>query len=125
MFILQTEPGFPTTEVIGLSVTNDYGCELSDAVVVTVHNCASIDEELMSAWGVFPNPVTYSATLKLDGVAANSTCQIRDSRGRVIESMQASENLVWDASNLEAGVYLVEVLNENGVVVWHSKAIIQ
>ena len=42
------------TEVIGLSVTNDYGCELSDAVVV--HNCASIDEELMSAWGVFPNP---------------------------------------------------------------------
>ena len=125
MFILQTEPGFPTTEVIGLSVTNDYGCELSDAVVVTVHNCASIDEELMSAWGVFPNPVTYSATLKLDGVAANSTCQIRDSRGRVIESMQASENLVWDASNLEAGVYQVEVLNENGVVVWHSKAIIQ
>ena len=29
------------------------------------------------------------------------------------------------ASKLDTGIYLVEVINENGVVVWHSKAIIQ
>ena len=31
----------------------------------------------------------------------------------------------WDASKFDAGIYLVEVINENGVVIWHSKAIIQ
>ena len=72
-----------------------------------------------------PNPLNSSATLNLEGIHPNSLCQIRDARGRIIESMQAMEITVWDASKLDTGIYLVEVINENGVVVWHSNAIIQ
>ena len=65
------------------------------------------------------------ATLNFEGVDSNSRCQIRDSRGRIVDSIHATEITVWDASKLNAGIYLVEVLNENGVAVWHSKVIIQ
>ena len=32
---------------------------------------------------------------------------------------------VFDAANFEAGIYLIEVLDNRGAVVWHSKAIVQ
>ena len=124
IYILQTQEGLSTTAVIGVSVTNDYGCELSDAVVVTVVNCVGIEEELISNWNIYPNPLNSTATINLEGVGSNALCQIRDARGRIIDSMQAMQSTTWDASNLDAGIYLVEIVNENGVV-WHSKAIIQ
>ena len=125
IYILQTTEGVATTEVIGVSVTNDYGCELTDIVIVTVQNCVGIDEEEFSNWSIYPNPLQVSATINLEGIDNNSLCQIRDSRGRIVDSIQATDITVWDASKLNAGLYLVEVLNENGVAVWHSKAIIQ
>ena len=125
IYILQTQEGIATTEVVGVSVTNSYGCELSDAVVVTVVNCVGIKEEEMANWTIYPNPLNFSATLNLEGINSNSLCQIRDARGKIIESMQAMETTFWDASKFDAGIYLVEVINENGVVIWHSKAIIQ
>ena len=125
IYILQTTEGVATTEVIGVSVTNDYGCELTDIVIVTVQNCVGIDEEEFSNWSIYPNPLQASATINLEGIDNNSLCQIRDSRGRIVDSIQATDITVWDASKLNAGLYLVEVLNENGVAVWHSKAMIQ
>ena len=42
-----------------------------------------------------------------------------------LDSTQAQELTVFDAANYEAGVYLIEVLDDRGAVVWYSKAIIQ
>ena len=125
LFILQTEEGVSTTAVIGVSVANSYGCELSDAVVVTVVNCANIEEDQATAWSLFPNPNDGEATLNLKGINSNSLCQIRDTRGRIVLTTQALETTTINASTLEAGVYMVEVVNDRGMVVWHSKAIIK
>jgi len=125
IFILQTEDGVATTEVIGVSVSNEYGCELSDAVVVTVYNCVGIEEEMSEQWSLYPNPTSGISTLYLEGVDNNYLFKIRDSAGRIIHSTQAQVLTYFDASNYEAGIYLIEVLNDRGALVWHSKAIIQ
>ena len=125
IFILQTEEGVATTHVIGVSVSNEYGCELSDAVVVTVMNCVGIEEEISEQWSLYPNPTNGISTLNLEGVDNNHLCKIRDAAGRIIHSTQAQELTVFDAANFEAGIYLIEVLDNRGAVVWHSKAIVQ
>ena len=125
LYILQTEEGVSTTAVIGVSVSNSYGCELSDAVVVTVVNCADIDEDQAISWSLFPNPIEGEATLNLKGIDPNSLCHIRDTRGRIVLTTQALETATINASSLEAGVYMIEVVNDRGMVVWHSKAIIK
>jgi hypothetical protein len=126
LYILQTQEGQPTTAVIGVSVTNDYGCELSDAIVVTVVNCVGTDDlNGMDQWSIAPNPLNSSATLRLDGVEQNSMCVVRDIRGKIVSSEMATDMMVWDASKLESGIYVVEVVNSNGAIVWNSRAIIQ
>jgi hypothetical protein len=125
-YILQTEEGMATTAVIGVSVTNDYGCELSDAIVVTVVNCVGTDEISGSdQWMISPNPISSSATLSLEGVDQNSFCVVRDVRGRIVFTEEAYDMMVLDASRLESGVYFVEVLDSKGAMVWHSRAIVQ
>ncbi|GEM_PF-172137 len=125
IYILQTQEGLPTTSVIGVSVTNEFGCELSDAVVVTVINCVGIEEADLANWSVYPNPLSSISTINLEGVDSNSLCQIRDASGRLVNQFTASSTTVWDASGLETGVYLIEVINSEGAVIWHSRAVIQ
>ena len=64
-----------------------------------------------------PNPLQSTTTLNLEGVDSNSRCQIRDSRGRIIESIQATEITTWDASKLNSGIYLVELFGKKGKTV--------
>lgn len=125
VFILQTEENVSTTAVVGLSVENEFGCELSDAVVVTVVNCADISEESISSWGLSPNPASTDLTLNINGVVAGSTVIMRDISGRVVNRELASQLMVWDVSKLNSGLYLVEVLDEEGQMIWQSKAIIK
>ena len=106
-------------------MTNEFGCELSDAVVVTVINCVGIEEADFANWSVYPNPLSSISTINLEGVDSNSLCQIRDASGRLVNQFTASSTTVWDASGLETGVYLIEVINSEGAVIWHSRAVIQ
>lgn len=125
VYILQTEEGVPTTAVVGLSVVNEYGCELSDAVVVTVVNCAGVEENGPSSWGLSPNPASTSMQLNLSGVTPGSRVVVRDYQGRVVMNQSASPTIQWDVTTVGSGFYLVEVINESGVVVWQSKAIVE
>lgn len=125
VFILQTEENVSTTAVVGLSVVNEYGCELSDAVVVTVVNCASVSEEFASSWGLSPNPASTDVRLDLSGVTPGSTVIMRDYSGRIVSRDMATELMIWDISKLSSGLYLVEVLDESGQMIWQTKAIIK
>ena len=37
----------------------------------------------------------------------------------------AAELMIWDISKLSSGLYLVEVLDESGQMIWQTKAIIK
>ena len=91
----------------------------------TVMNCVGIEEEISEQWSLYPNPTNGISTLNLEGLDGNYLCQIIDAAGRIVYSTQAQELTVFDAANYEAGIYLIEVLDDRGAVVWHSKAIIQ
>ena len=125
VFILQTEEGVSTTAVVGISVENEFGCELSDAVVITVVNCAGVSEEAFSSWGLSPNPTSSALSLNIDGVQPGSSVIIRDYHGRTVFHANATSNMTLDVSMLNSGFYLVEVADERGSVVWQSKAIVE
>lgn len=126
-FVLETDPNFYTTVVVGLSVTNAYGCESSDAVVITVVNCALSTSNIEgdSDWSLSPNPVADFAVLKLKGVADDSVCHVRDASGRIVQAFPVSQTTTFDASGLESGVYMIDVQNNQGESVWHSRIVVQ
>jgi hypothetical protein len=126
LYILQTEPGLATTAVVGVSVSNNDGCQSSDAIVVTVMNCAAIDDiSGTKEWTIYPNPISHVATFNFEGVKENSTCIVRDASGRMVTSFAALPMTTFEASDYESGIYMLEVVDGNGVSVWHSRAVIQ
>ncbi len=126
-FILETEEELATTAVIGLAVSNSYGCESTDAVVVSIMNCALSASEMNIGpeWTIAPNPMTSNSTLYLEGVAEGSVCRVRDGSGRIIKTFAAINAMKLDVSDMSSGIYLLEVLGENGNVVWTSRAVVR
>ncbi|MDE0722025.1 MAG: T9SS type A sorting domain-containing protein [Flavobacteriales bacterium] len=126
-YILNTEDEIATTAVVGVSVSNDYGCEATDAVVISIVNCAlsTSDIAVENEWSISPNPMFNSATLNLSGVSENSLCRVRDGSGRIVKSFKVTDKMQLDVSDMSSGIYLVEVLGESGAVVWNTRAIVQ
>ncbi|PCJ82271.1 MAG: hypothetical protein COA49_01885 [Bacteroidetes bacterium] len=126
-YILETDQGVSTTSVVGVTVTNFFGCEVTDAVVITIINCGlSISNvENRSDWNISPNPFSKSSVLHLDGVGENSKCIVRDGRGRIVKEFSISPLTYFEASDLKSGVYFVEIVDEKGISLWNSRAVIQ
>ena len=126
-YILDTEEDMATTAVVGVSVSNDYGCEVTDAVVISIVNCAlsTSDIAVENKWSISPNPISSLATLNISGVSENSLCRVRDGSGRIVQSFAVTDKMILDVSDLRSGIYLVEVLGERGAVVWNTRAIVQ
>ena len=126
-YFLETDVDVATTSVVGVSVSNAYGCEFTDAVVISIMNCALSTSDLAveNEWSLSPNPMSSTATLNISGVTENSVCRVRDGRGRIVQSFEVTDQMRLDVSNLNSGIYLVEVLGERGNVVWNTRAIVQ
>jgi len=126
-YILNTEDEIATTAVVGVSVTNDYGCEATDAVVISIVNCAlsTSDIAVENEWSISPNPMFNSATLNLSSVSENSLCRVRDGSGRIVKSFKVTDKMQLDVSDMSSGIYLVEILGESGALVWNTRAIVQ
>jgi hypothetical protein len=126
-YFLNTDEDLATTAVVGVSVSNAYGCEFTDAVVISIMNCALSTSDLAveNEWSLSPNPMSSSATLNIGGVIENSLCRVRDGSGRIVQSIEVTDKMMLDVSDLRSGIYLVEVLGERGAVVWNTRAIVQ
>tara|TARA_B110000459_G_scaffold120422_1_gene132728 strand:+ start:200 stop:424 length:225 start_codon:yes stop_codon:yes gene_type:complete len=72
-----------------------------------------------------PNPVADFAVLALKGVAQGSVCHVRDSSGRIVQAFPVAQTTTFDASGLESGVYMIDVQNDQGSSVWHSRVVVQ
>lgn len=79
------------------------------------YDLAVEDLEQFSDWLVYPNPAANIIHLQFDDPSKYSGAVIRSVSGQVIAELSASE-MEFDMSNLPAGMYFVEALNNPKVV---------
>jgi hypothetical protein len=79
------------------------------------YDLAVEDLEQFSDWLVYPNPATSIVHLQFDDPSKYSGAIVRSVSGQVIAELSASE-MEFDMSNLPAGMYFVEALNNPKVV---------
>lgn len=100
------------------SVSLRWGYGKVDALraVNAAYDLLSVDEaaELQPALVVFPNPANTQATI-LTGTNQPSTLQLYNVNGQLVQQCNVSSEHTIDLSNMERGVYVVRVSNQNGV----------
>ena len=92
-----------------VTVTNQNGCENSDAIVVTFEACLGIDEPAVEL-SIFPNPASEMVTIRS---TANSgmTVTVMTVSGQQVMAFEATGNaLPVDLRNLSSGTYLIHVI---------------
>ncbi|MFM1931646.1 MAG: hypothetical protein RL226_949 [Bacteroidota bacterium] len=98
-----TELGLGEHSII-LTMTSDDGCEVVDAVVVSVEICDAISVVDGVEVNIFPNPfnefMVVSATEKTDLI-------IYDAAGRCVQNLQVLGTTTIDTHELASGVYTV------------------
>ena len=100
-------------------VTDANGCTATASLTMTVDG---IVEFTALEGALFPVPVTDALNVRL-ATPLNSTARvdIRDVQGRLIESTQMLPNqqlLVLDAASWNAGVYTIQISNEEARASW-------
>lgn len=79
---------------------------------------ASVDDDIAQyGFGLFPNPAADQLNIRFDVNAGASELRIHDVSGKLVErhDLQQNQSLFSiDLSRLDAGMYLVSVMTENG-----------
>ncbi len=97
------------------------------SVVVTVGGCSAeslpfnatgIDEQgLDSSISIYPNPFTFSTTISFSELQKNTTIKITDVLDKEIKTIRFSgKDCELEKGGMNAGVYFVEVMNNEGKV---------
>lgn len=74
---------------------------------------------------VYPNPVAANGTLQLSrAMDADESIQLFDTQGRMVESINASTSSV-SLDGMNAGIYILKILNGNGQSISTQKLIVQ
>lgn len=94
---------------ISVTVTNEYVCEDSDAVVITVQPGEGLDELINAGISVFPNPNSGLFTI----VAQNAEITITDINGRIVETSSSIERVTIDLSGEAKGLYLINIVTQD------------
>lgn len=94
------------THTITYSYTDGNGCSNTATSDIVVDGCSSVKENSLSALQVFPNPMSHSLTIVLQGTFSYD---ILDARGRLVQSGAGTDEVQVDTQLFEAGVYFVQV----------------
>ena len=96
---------------ISYSYTDANGCTNSETIDIEIIECTnSIIETGETIFEIYPNPTSGNVHIELNG---SFTYQLVDSRGRMITSGSSESSATVNISNIESGVYLVN-LKQNG-----------
>ena len=90
-------------------------CDDSTTVSITIQDCVGLPEHLSSAFSVAPNPAKFNVTVTLsENAELNSVIRLMTSEGKEVETRVVSNNKeeVFDVSNLEAGIYFIQLGNK-------------
>jgi photosystem II stability/assembly factor-like uncharacterized protein len=106
-------------------------------VTVTQDGCSSTSEPfevvgvgfqpltLTAGLSVFPNPMAESATVTIEA-SAHTRLLITDLQGRVIRSIEVNSNVIrLERDDLQAGYFLIRLVNQSNQVLSLTKLIIQ
>ena len=89
------------------------GCVSSDTADLQVKLCIGINDIAENITGVFPNPFNNYFTVTMSGIAGKTSAKLYDYTGREVGSYEIpsdANSFVVNTSNLESGVYLLEII---------------
>lgn len=90
-------------------------CNDSTTVSITIQDCAGLPEYLSSAFSVSPNPAKDFITVSMsDNISADAVIRLMTAEGKEVETRVVSSNKeeVFNVSNLEAGIYFVQLADK-------------
>ena len=107
-----------TTTNYTVTTTGTNGCTGTANVNVTVNACTGINEVTASLISVYPNPNNGIVNITLTAaLAQNSTLEIYDALGKLlVKQVLTNELNAVNMSNLDNGIYVFKVLNNNNTV---------
>ncbi len=108
-------PTFTSTYFV--TVTDSNNCSSIDSVIVNVDTCVGItDINSNMQVSIFPNPVSLSATVTVNGNIEGLTYSIKDLAGRTfIEKNISNNTFTIERNTLEDGLYLIELRKNDSV----------
>ncbi|MGL5889683.1 MAG: T9SS type A sorting domain-containing protein, partial [Bacteroidia bacterium] len=102
------------THTVTFSYTDANGCSNTATQQIVVSACVGIQENASASLLVYPNPANTQLFVETTSSGMN-TIRIYDSRGRIV--MTATSNTTRTELNVETlgtGIYLLEVMSEDG-----------
>lgn len=96
--------------------TGDGGCASTAVMLVTVEDCAGINEGAGISFSLYPNPSNSTVTITYHDVQNIQSVALLDINGRMIRSIAAAATSI-DLSDLPQGAYLVRIATDKGVSV--------
>ena len=84
---------------------------LNDIRKITFDDLTSVNEGVVSAIGIFPNPVHSQFIIK--GLSETTTMSIYSIDGRCIRQCQVENGQIIDIADLNSGLYLVNIGSQN------------
>jgi hypothetical protein len=99
-----------------VSVSNVAGCSNTDEVIVTLQDCAGIEETQIFA-NIYPNPTSGMVNIELSLILNNAKIQLVDLQGKILftNSEFNGQNLMLDLNSLTAGMYLLQIEQNNQI----------
>ncbi len=110
----------PATAVSSGGVAGSTSTKVLSGCTVTTYCYTGIYEiENNKTISIFPNPLTTSATIKIDApqTFANTTAQLYDMLGNKVSEVKLQNNqATLQRGNLPSGIYFYKVISENTVI---------
>jgi hypothetical protein len=81
-------------------------------------NALGTEEQEKAGFSIFPNPAESRITIKSAAMIAGGTINIRDTRGRLVQTVQLTQSTPkifdFELKSMSSGVYFVELQTVNG-----------
>jgi hypothetical protein len=103
--------------ILNYTYANAYGCSSSDTATATVQICTGIENVNAQSIEIYPNPFSDNINLKFNVVNDKTRVIIIDETGRTIirkEVPPLTTSFDLNTSALAGGVYLLQLIDENG-----------
>ena len=108
--VTATPASTQTYSVIGTAVN---GCSGTATFMVTVDDCAGLEEESFGDFELYPNPANQELNLNFGELKGIQALSILDLAGRIVLSTTNTSSKI-DLSSLESGKYFLIVAHEAG-----------